>query len=186
MRPLPTQMRRCWVPFAILKVGPPSGEWQQQEPRHRGPEEAALETESRKVLSKLWPDFIELIHGYGCHSCAKISFFFLSSFGHRVCTCVCGHWFALVLCCVAYRPPPLAPTHTHRSLQRSLHHLSLTCEVLQVPQPLRSNLRKHFLCIGLHYEHFTNMNLLSPHKILKGRYYYHPHFTDEDPETKRG
>ena len=111
--------------------------------------------------------------------------FLLSSFGHRVCTCVCGHWCALVLCCVTYPPLP-THTHTHRSLQRSLHPLSFPCEVLQVPQPLRSNLRKHFLCIGLHYEHFTNMNLLSSHKILKGRYYYHPHFTDEDSETKRG
>ena len=113
--------------------------------------------------------------------------FLLSSFGHRVCTCVCGHWFALVLCCVTYSPLPTHThrhTHTHRSLQRSLHRLSFPCEVLLVPQPLRSNLRKHFLCIGLHYEHFTNMNLLSSHKILKGRYYYHPHFTDEDSETE--
>ena len=101
----------------------------------------------------------------------------------------CVHMCVWTLVCLGpvlcYIPTP-AHTHTHRSLQRSLHPLSFPCEVLQVPQPLRSNLRKHFLCIGLHYEHFTNMNLLSSHKILKGRYYYHPHFTDEDSETKRG
>ena len=59
--------------------------------------------------------------------------FFLSSFGHRVCTCVCGHWCALLLWCVT-SPSPLTHTHTytHRSPQRSLHHLSVTCEVLQV------------------------------------------------------
>ena len=139
----------------------------------------------QESVKKLWPDFIELIHGYGCHSCAKTNFFFchLGILCAHVCVDTGVPWF----CAVLHPPPPRpALTHTHRSLQRSLHHLSLTCEVLRVPQPLRSNLRKHFLCSGLHDEHFTNMNLLSPNKILKSRCYYHPHFTDEDPETKRG
>lgn len=118
MRPLPTQMRRCWVPFAILKVGPPSGEWQQQEPRHRGPEEAAVETESRKVLSKLWPDFIELIHGYGCHSCAKISFSFCRRLG-IVCAHVCVDTGVPWFCAVLHTAPP-PPRHTDTGPCRGL------------------------------------------------------------------
>ena len=144
-----------------------------------------METESRKVLGKLCADFIELIHGYGCHSCAKISFSFCRRLG-IVCAHVCVDTGVPWFCAVLHTAPP-PPRHTHTGPCRGLCIIFLSpVRFYKSPQPLRSNLRKHFLCIGFHYEHFTNMNLLSSHKILKGRYYYHPHFTDEDPETKRG
>ena len=76
-----------------------------------GPEEAAVETESRKVLSKLWPDFIELIHGYGCHSCAKMNLFFCHRLG-IMCAHVCVDTGVPWFCDVSHPPTP----NTHISL----------------------------------------------------------------------
>ena len=77
-----------------------------------GPEEAAVETESRKVLSKLWPDFIELIHGYGCHSCAKMNLFFCHRLG-IMCAHVCVDTGVPWFCDVSHPPTPNTHTHIH-------------------------------------------------------------------------
>ena len=46
--------------------------------------------------------------------------FFLSSFGHHVCTCVCGHWCALVLWCITSPHSQHTHTHTHTGPCRGL------------------------------------------------------------------
>lgn len=69
---LPTQVgEEVLVHFVIVKMGLLCGKRWQQEPKHRRPEEAAAETQSRKALGKSWPDFVELVHGCELHSCAK-------------------------------------------------------------------------------------------------------------------
>lgn len=72
----------------------------------------------QESVKKLWPDFIELIHGYGCHSCAKTNFFFchLGILCAHVCVDTGVPWF----CAVLHPPPPAPPWHTHTGPCRGL------------------------------------------------------------------
>ena len=79
---------------------------------------------SRKVLSKLWPDFIELIHGCGCHSCAKKNLFFFRRLG-IVCAHVCVDT-GVPWSCAVLHTHPCPHTHTHTGPCRGLSILFLS------------------------------------------------------------
>lgn len=138
-------------------------EWQ-QELRHRGPEEAAVKQRAGKQVAKLWPDFIELIHGYDVTVVQKLAFLSVVVWASCVHMCV---WTLVclgsVLCCILHP----APTHTHTGPCRGLCIIFLSPVRFYKSPSLSEAIWGSILCIGLHYEHFTNMNLLSPHKILK-------------------
>ena len=134
---------------------------------------------SRKVLSKLWPDFIELIHGCGCHSRAKKNLFFFCRLG-IVCAHVCVDTGVPWSCAVLHTHP--CP-HTHTQVPAEVSASSFFPLWGSTSPPASQKQFEEAFPV-----YWTPLWALyySSHKILKGRYYYHPHFTDEDSETKRG